>query len=149
MIGRSTLHRNVRTFNVGRILDLEPLDDPFDVPRGFSVERYLRNAWHLIPEPGPDQEICVRFGPRVAQNVAEVTWQYVCKCVLSERWKSFSGRRSPACSRTELRRREAGWGAPGGERPVRNESELDSAGCLGEPAAKGRSPDRATGSPSR
>lgn len=34
------------------------------------------------------------------------------------------------------------WGVPGGERPVRNESELDSAGCLGEPAAKWRSPDR-------
>jgi proteasome accessory factor B len=74
VIGRSTLHRNVRTFNVGRIVDLQPLGDPFEVPRGFSVERYLRNAWHLIPEPGPDQEICVRFGPRVAQNVAEVTW---------------------------------------------------------------------------
>jgi hypothetical protein len=69
-------------------------------------------------------------------------WQYVCKCVLSERWKSFSSRRSPACSRTELRRREAGWGVPGGERPVRNASELDSAGCLGEPAAKWRNPDR-------
>ena len=30
-------------------------------------------------------------------------------------------------SRRELRRREAGWRAPGGERPVRSESELDSA----------------------
>ena len=69
-------------------------------------------------------------------------WQYVCKCVLSERWKSFPSRRSPACSRTELRRREAGWGVPGGERPVRNACELDSAGCFGEPAAKWRSPDR-------
>jgi hypothetical protein len=34
------------------------------------------------------------------------------------------------------------WGVPGGERPVRNASELDSAGCRGEPAAKWRSPDR-------
>lgn len=74
VIGRSTLHRNIRTFNVGRIVDLEPLDDPFEVPRGFSVERYLRNAWHLIPEQGPDQEVCVRFASRVAQNVAEVAW---------------------------------------------------------------------------
>ena len=31
------------------------------------------------------------------------------------------------CNRTLLRRREAGWGATGGERSVRNESELDSA----------------------
>ncbi|MBN1908397.1 MAG: WYL domain-containing protein, partial [Pirellulales bacterium] len=74
VIGRSSIHRSVRTFNVGRILGLEPLDEPFDVPRGFSIDRYLRNAWHLIPEPGPDQEVVVRFSPRVAQNVAEVTW---------------------------------------------------------------------------
>jgi hypothetical protein len=47
----------------------------------------------------------------------------------------------PACSRTELRRREAGWGVPGGEGPVRNASELDSAVCLGEPARYWRSPD--------
>lgn len=40
----------------------------------------------------------------------------------------------PACSRPKLRRREAGWGASGGEWPVRNASELDSAGWFGEPA---------------
>jgi len=31
------------------------------------------------------------------------------------------------CNRLLLRRREARWGATGGERSVRNESELDSA----------------------
>jgi proteasome accessory factor B len=74
VIGRSSLHRSVRTFNVGRILDLEPLKDRFEVPRGFSLSRYLRNAWHLIPEPGPDHEVLIRFSPKVAQNVAEVQW---------------------------------------------------------------------------
>ena len=39
------------------------------MPRGFSIERYLRNAWHLIPEPGADQEVVVRFQPLVARNV--------------------------------------------------------------------------------
>ncbi len=73
-IGRSSLHRQTRTFNVGRILDLEPLKDRYQVPSGFSIDRYLRNAWHLIPEPGPDQQITVRFGGKVAQNVAEVAW---------------------------------------------------------------------------
>ena len=28
------------------------LDEPFHMPRGFSIERYLGNAWHLIPETG-------------------------------------------------------------------------------------------------
>ena len=74
VIGRSSLHRSTRTFNVGRILELEVLNTRFQIPRGFSIERYLRNAWHLIPEPGPDQKVAIRFEKMVAQNVAEVVW---------------------------------------------------------------------------
>jgi predicted DNA-binding transcriptional regulator YafY len=73
-IGRSSLHRATRTFNVGRILQVEVLEDRYEVPRGFSIERYLRNAWHLIPEPGPDRDVVVRFTKMVAHNVAEVAW---------------------------------------------------------------------------
>jgi predicted DNA-binding transcriptional regulator YafY len=74
VIGRSSLHRSRRTFNVGRIRKLEVLDDTFQIPRRFSVDRYLRNAWHLIPEPGRDSRVLVRFSKQVAQNVAEVVW---------------------------------------------------------------------------
>jgi proteasome accessory factor B len=73
VIGRSSLHREVRTFNVGRIRSLEVLDETFHVPRGFNIQRYLGNAWHLIPD-GPDTDVVVRFGPLVARNVAEVVW---------------------------------------------------------------------------
>ena len=72
--GRSSLHRATRTFNLGRIAEIELLDDRYQIPRGFSIERFLRNAWHLIPEPGPDWDVVVRFSKMVAQNVAEVTW---------------------------------------------------------------------------
>ena len=74
VVGRSSLHRAKRTFNLGRIAAIELLDDHFQVPRGFSIERYLRNAWHMIPEQGPDREVVVRFSKLVAQNVAEVNW---------------------------------------------------------------------------
>lgn len=74
LIGRSTLHRQVRTFNVGRIQEVTLLEDRVQVPRGFTIDRYLRNAWHLIPEPGRDREVHIRFGPQVATNVAEVIW---------------------------------------------------------------------------
>jgi proteasome accessory factor B len=72
--GRSSLHRAKRTFNLGRILKIETLDEHFQVPRGFSIERYLGNAWHMIPEKGRDQQIVIRFSKLVAQNVAEVNW---------------------------------------------------------------------------
>jgi predicted DNA-binding transcriptional regulator YafY len=74
VIGRSSVHRDVRTFNIGRIRQLEQLEDVFDIPPRFSLDRYLRNAWRLIPEEGPDKEVVVRFGARVAHNVAEVVW---------------------------------------------------------------------------
>ena len=74
VIGRSSLHRSTRTFNLGRILSMEVLEDSYRIPRGFSVERHLRNAWRMIPEPGPDHEVVVRFTPLVADNVAEVAW---------------------------------------------------------------------------
>jgi len=73
-IGRSSIHRATRTFNVARITKLELLDDKYRIPRGFSLKRYLRNAWHMIPEPGPDSKVRIRFGELVAQNVAEVSW---------------------------------------------------------------------------
>jgi proteasome accessory factor B len=74
VIGRSSLHRAVRTFHVGRILNIRALADTYDVPRGFSLERYLGNAWRLIREDGDDQEVLIRFQPLVARNVAEVLW---------------------------------------------------------------------------
>jgi proteasome accessory factor B len=74
VVGRSSLHRAKRTFHLGRILDIKTLDDHFRIPRGFSIERYLGNAWHMIHEKGRDSDVVVRFNKLVAQNVAEVNW---------------------------------------------------------------------------
>ena len=81
VFGRSSLHRQTRTFHLGRIHQLEPLNERFRFPRGFSIDRQLRNAWHLIPEPGPDQHVVVRFEKLVARNVAEVAWHKTQKLV--------------------------------------------------------------------
>ena len=80
VIGRSAQHREVRTFNLGRIKELELREETFDVPRSFSLSRYLRNAWSLIPEPGPDFNVWLRFRPLVARNVAEVSWHPTQRC---------------------------------------------------------------------
>jgi predicted DNA-binding transcriptional regulator YafY len=73
-IGRSSLHGEVRTFNVSRIISLETLAERYEVPKSFTLERHLRNAWYFIPGPGPDDDVIVRFAPLVARNVAEVQW---------------------------------------------------------------------------
>lgn len=84
VVGRSSLHRAKRTFNLGRVIEIETLDDHFQIPRGFSIDRYLGNAWHMIPEKGPDREVVVRFNKLVAQNVAEVNWHKTQRVVFND-----------------------------------------------------------------
>jgi predicted DNA-binding transcriptional regulator YafY len=74
VIGRSSYHGEVRTFNLARITSLERLTERFAIPKGFSVERHFRNAWQMIPGHGSDQRVVIRFRPLVARNVAEVIW---------------------------------------------------------------------------
>lgn len=82
VIGKSSLHREVRTFHVGRVLEAEVLARPFRIPGGFSLKRHLRNAWRMIPGDGPDQEVGLRFTPLVARNVADVLWHPTQRCEL-------------------------------------------------------------------
>lgn len=74
VIGRSSLHREIRTFNLQRITQITPLSSRYSIPRSFSLDKHLGNAWRLIPDPRSDEHVVVRFQPLVAQNVAEVLW---------------------------------------------------------------------------
>lgn len=74
VIGRSSLHREVRTFNVGRIQALQPMREKYTIPRSFSIDKHFGNAWVMIPDDGPDHEVVIRFKSSVAENVAEVVW---------------------------------------------------------------------------
>lgn len=72
--GRSSVHRAVRTFNLGRVRKFELLDSTFEAPPRFSLDRYFGNAWSFIRDRGERQEVVVRFRPLVARNVADVVW---------------------------------------------------------------------------
>ena len=76
VVGRSSLHRAIRTFHVGRILSAEPTDDEYKIPQRFRLDRYFGNAWRLIREQGRSKQVVVRFQPLVAENVAEVAWHH-------------------------------------------------------------------------
>lgn len=74
IIGRSSLHREIRVFNLARIESLTLLNQRFSIPRNFTMEQRIGNAWNMIPEAGQDSHLVVKFGSLVARNVAEVTW---------------------------------------------------------------------------
>jgi proteasome accessory factor B len=74
VIGRSSFHAEPRTFNVSRIHALELTNERYVMPRGFSLDRYLGNAWNLMADQRAEAHVAIRFSPLVAQNVAEVNW---------------------------------------------------------------------------
>ena len=74
VVGRSSLHRAVRTFHLGRVLESELITEEFSIPPRFNLQAYFGNAWRMIKERGERVEVVVRFQPRVAHNVAEVAW---------------------------------------------------------------------------
>lgn len=73
VIGRSSLHSDIRTFKLARIQSLELTHQRYKLDKSFHVEKYLRNAWSLIPEPD-EHDIDLEFSAKVGQNVAEVQW---------------------------------------------------------------------------
>ncbi len=81
VIGRSSHHAEVRIFNLARVKSLELTGEKYVMPRGFSVDRYLGNAWNLMTQPGSEFHVVVRFSELVARNVAEVRWHRTQKLV--------------------------------------------------------------------
>src|SRR4051812_18830606 len=76
VLGLSSMHQAVRTFNVFRIKSIESLREKYSIPRSFSLRRHFGNAWNMIPGYGPDSHVIVRFKQLVAQNVDEVQWHH-------------------------------------------------------------------------
>jgi predicted DNA-binding transcriptional regulator YafY len=74
VIGQSSIHREVRTFNLGRVESLELTDETYRIPRSFNLDHHFGNAWNMIPDAGRDSHVVVRFAPLVAKNVAEIDW---------------------------------------------------------------------------
>jgi len=73
VIGESSLHKSIRTFNLTRIRELEVLNRRFINVKDFDIYEYLGRAWSMIPE-GKIYHVKLRFAPKVAKNVAEVQW---------------------------------------------------------------------------
>ena len=74
VIGRSSLHKSVRTFHLGRVQNTERVNTHYRIPPRFSLKRYFGLAWHLIRVPLERHEVVIHFRPPVAGNVSEICW---------------------------------------------------------------------------
>ena len=73
VLGRSSLHKSIRSFRLNRIRELKPTERCFVDGDNFDVNDYLGKAWSMIPE-GQLYNIKLKFLPEVAHDVAEVQW---------------------------------------------------------------------------
>ncbi len=73
VVGRSSFHRDVRTFNISRFVSMEPTKTRYEIPPRFSLEKHFGNAWSMI-KGDKEYHVVIEFEPKVAQNVAEVQW---------------------------------------------------------------------------
>lgn len=78
VLGRSSLHEDVRTFALNHIRGLTITGKCFLDDEDFDVSEYLRRAWSTIPE-GHIYHVKLLFLPKVANDVAERTWHYTQK----------------------------------------------------------------------
>jgi proteasome accessory factor B len=73
VIGRSSRHRAVRTFKLGRFKSLRPAGGRFAAPGDLTIEKHLGNAWRMI-RGNKTYEVELKFSPLVGPNAAEVNW---------------------------------------------------------------------------
>lgn len=73
VIGRSSMHKSVRTFKLNRIKSLQVRNKCFLKDKTFNAHEYLGRAWSMIPEERI-YNVSLRFSKKAAKNVSEVQW---------------------------------------------------------------------------
>jgi len=73
VLGRSSFHKKVQTFELNRISELTTTEAGFTVEEDFDVSEYLGRAWSTMPE-GRIYNVKLLFLAKVAKDVVEVKW---------------------------------------------------------------------------
>jgi predicted DNA-binding transcriptional regulator YafY len=99
--------KSVRSYKLGRISSVRLLDERFDPPLGFSVDRHLAHAWGIWTSQQP-VDVVLRFDPSVSRRVRETVWHP------SQRLEELPGGgvrlRLLVSEPTEIRHWILGWG---------------------------------------
>lgn len=65
--------KEVRTFKVERIENIELLDEHYTVPKDFDANEYLGSSWGIVVD-SEVKTIKLRFNPEIARIAEETTW---------------------------------------------------------------------------
>lgn len=73
VIGHHSRHGNVRCLKIARFLHVKLTERTFTPPRGFSLPRYLGNAWWMI-RGKRRYKVELRFDAEFADNIGSTHW---------------------------------------------------------------------------
>jgi predicted DNA-binding transcriptional regulator YafY len=74
VIGYDDLRGAMRTLKLERIRTATLTEEPFNRPDDFDPYRLLASAWGIIWSQDSQEEVRLRFAPRVARRVKESLW---------------------------------------------------------------------------
>ncbi len=63
----------LRNLKLARFVAIEPTEDRFEIPQGFSIDDHFGNAWRMI-RGDQTYEVAIEFAPEFSDNIAETTW---------------------------------------------------------------------------
>lgn len=72
LIGHCQLRKEIRTFSIDNIKEIEITKNSFVKPADFTVEKYMGNAWGIVK--GQTQKVKIKFAPTIAQWVINKKW---------------------------------------------------------------------------
>ena len=64
---------DVRTFKLNRFSAMESTDVHYEIPKGFSLEKYLGNAWRMI-RGTKRYDVELVFDPQFAETISDTSW---------------------------------------------------------------------------
>jgi predicted DNA-binding transcriptional regulator YafY len=72
VIGKRSDRDGLRCLKLSRFTKVQPTDEPYSVPRSFSLEKHLGNAWRMMR--GKDAEVELWFDPEFADTISDTRW---------------------------------------------------------------------------
>jgi predicted DNA-binding transcriptional regulator YafY len=74
LVARKRSAGEMRLYKLARIKRVEVTSETFPMPRGWTLDKYLENAWETIHSPQPPVKVVVDLSPKVAGNMVETMW---------------------------------------------------------------------------
>lgn len=72
VIGKRSDRGDLRCMKLSRFSKVQPTEKPYVIPRKFSLERYLGNAWRMMR--AKDVEVELHFDAEFADTIADTRW---------------------------------------------------------------------------